>query len=369
MDQYKNLYQPVFLKTIPAKQAQFLQGRVTKEILREPPLGGWNTRDALDNMPPSDAVKLDNWFPDLGFLVSRGGSQLWNELDLYQTSSGGVETLLSYYSGGSNKLIACCGNIFYEVDQQNTPVELQARDAGDNNDRDLTRSRWQGTSFDGGLIMVCGINGEEPLIYDASLSPKLKTLTITGTGLTPGNIVGCHTFKNRVYYWELDSQDVWYTALQAQGGTLTKFPLSRVGTLGGNLIAMHTWTHDGGSGPDDYAVFVLSSGQCVVYQGTSPSSVGNWSIVGIYDIGTPVGVRSMAKFGGDLICMTSLDWVKMSEVVQGFEARQTRTKISGAARLAVKAHFGNYGWQAMAHPAGKRLYLTFQLLLLLLNSM
>lgn len=37
------------------------------------PVGGWNARDALDAMPPTDAVKLVNWIPRAGYVQSRGG--------------------------------------------------------------------------------------------------------------------------------------------------------------------------------------------------------------------------------------------------------------------------------------------------------
>lgn len=358
MDHYDYIAQRYALNVVPREAAEQIRGRYTRELLREPPIGGWNTRDALDNMPASDAVELENWFPDLGFMKSRGGSFKWCDLDPGGDTSNGVETLLSYYSGSSEKLIACCDNQFYEVNQQDGPVALTAYETDKATPRTITRSRWQGTNFNGLLILTCGINGEEPLIYDASSDPKLYTPDISGSdggvSFSPGTCVGCHTFKNRVYYWSVSSQDFWYTALGAPAGTLSRFPLSRVTTLGGSLLSMNTWTHDGGAGPDDFAVFGLSSGQCVVYQGTSPSSVGNWSIVGVYDTGIPVGVRCMTKYGGDLIVMTSLDWVKMTEVIKGFEARQTRTKISGAAQSAVVAHKGNFGWQALTHPAGKK---------------
>jgi hypothetical protein len=37
------------------------------------PVGGWNARDALANMPPTDAVKLVNFIPRGSYVQSRGG--------------------------------------------------------------------------------------------------------------------------------------------------------------------------------------------------------------------------------------------------------------------------------------------------------
>ena len=37
------------------------------------PIGGWNTRDEVGNMPPQDAEILDNWVPDVNSLKPRKG--------------------------------------------------------------------------------------------------------------------------------------------------------------------------------------------------------------------------------------------------------------------------------------------------------
>jgi hypothetical protein len=195
------------------------------------------------------------------------------------------------------------------------------------------------------------VNGAEQFQWDGT---TFQSFTTAGVGLSGGigNPIGCNVFKNRMWYWEANSQDVWYTALYAHGGACTEFPLSRVGQFGGNLILMETWTRDGGSGPDDFAVFVMSSGEAIVYQGSYPGSSGDWALVGVYNIGEPLGYRSATKFGGDLYIITNLDIVKMSEVIQGAEARQMETKISSANRTAVSLYKDNWGWEASIYPRG-----------------
>jgi hypothetical protein len=44
---------------------------------------------------------------------------------------------------------------------------------------------------------------------------------------------------------------------------LTKFLLPF--RMGGKLLAMGSWTRDGGTGPDDYAVFISTTGECIIY--------------------------------------------------------------------------------------------------------
>ena len=75
-------------------------------------------------------------------------------------------------------------------------------------------------------------------------------------------------------------------------------------------------------------------------------------MVGIYNIGEPMGYRSAVKFGGDLYIITKLDIVRMSDVIQGIEARQMESKIVGAHRTAVQLYENNWGWEATVYPSG-----------------
>ncbi len=264
---------------------------------------------------------------------------------LFETAStpGVIETLAEYISGSNRQLIAIDGEEAFNV-SSSTPVHLSGSIAAFDN------ARFQWVNFDGKMGLV---NGAEELVWDgtnlttyAAYAPG--SIALTGVS-TP---IGINVFKNRVWYWEAASQDVWYTELNALGGDCTKFPLSRVGQFGGNLILMETWTRDGGSGPDDYAVFVMSSGEAIVYQGSYPGAAGDWALVGIYNIGEPLGYRSAVKFGGDLYIITKLDVVRMSEVIQGIEARQMESKIVPSHRIAVKLYENNWGWEASIYPKG-----------------
>ena len=85
-----------------------------------------------------------------------------------------------------------------------------------------------------------------------------------------------------MYIWDTSSANFWYGNVNAIGRTFTKFPLSRVVPHGGNLTAMATWNHDGGDGIDDYALFIMSSGDVAIYQGSNPADANNWALVGVY---------------------------------------------------------------------------------------
>ena len=296
------------------------------------PVGGWNTRDALDAMPPTDAVILDNWWPTTGKVVIRSGYKQHST----GMGTGNVDTLAEYHSGATQKLIACANGNIYDA-TSSTAASLGSG---------FTVNNWQTANFNGRLFLVNGTDA--PQDYDGS------TLSATAwTGPTITNLIGVNVFKNRLFFWEKNSQDFWYATVNTITGALVKFPLSMVGQFGGNLIAMGTWTLDGGDGVDDYAVFVMSSGEVIVYQGTDPGDAMAWALVGVYRIGEPLSVRGVIKVGGDLLVMTTDDYVSLSTVLKTGQVGDA-SKLSGAVRQA-SAQAGVYGWQAILYRKGNML--------------
>ncbi len=295
------------------------------------PVGGWNTRDALDAMPSEDAVILDNWIPTTGKVTVREGFSDHAS----GVGSGNVDTLVELHTGSTQKLIAAGGGSIYDATSVGAAVSLGSG---------FTINNWQTANFSGRVFFVNGTDA--PQDYNGT---TLSATSWSGTGLTISNLVGVNVFKNRIFFWENNSQDFWYAAVNAVSGTLTRFPLSRVSQLGGNLVMMGTWTIDGGDGADDYAVFVMSSGEAIVYQGTDPGVAADWSLVGIYRIGRPFNVRAIIKYGGDLIITTTDDYVSLSQVLK--TGTGTPSKLSGAVRDA-SVQSGSFGWQSILYRKG-----------------
>ena len=297
-----------------------------------PPVGGWNSRDALDAMPVEDAISLDNWFPTTGKVSVRKG------FETYATGMGisNVDTLAEYHSGSTRKFVAGANGNLYDI-TTSTPSSIGSGYAS---------NQWQTANFNGKLFLV---NGQDaPLDWDGT---TLSATSWSGSGLTISDLDGVNVFKNRLFFWDSDTQDFWYGGAAAVTGTLTKFPLSRVSQFGGNLVSMGTWTFDGGSGIDDYAVFAMSSGDVIVYQGTDPGS--DFSLVGIYKIGQPLSIRGLIQFGGDLVVMTTDDFVYLSQVLRTGQVGAP-SKLSGAIQEA-SLNSGLYGWEAVLYKQGSKL--------------
>ena len=295
------------------------------------PSTGWNTRDALDGMPPTDAVRLDNWIPGINKVYVRAGYAS----HATGVGAGAVQTVAEYHSGATRKLIACGGGAIYDATSAGAATSKAS---------DFSVNVWHTANFSGTLFFFNGTDA--PQEYDGS---TVSGSSWSGSGLTPANLSGVNVFKNRLFMWDSDTQDFWYASVNAVSGALTKFPLSRITGFGGNLTAMATWTVDSGSGPDDYAVFIMSSGDVVVYAGTDPGDANAWSLQGIYHIGQPLDKRAVLRIGGDLLIATTDDYVSLTKVFRAGHLGGA-SKLSGAVQAAATSNKAGTGWQGILSP-------------------
>lgn len=307
-----------------------------------PPVGGWNTRDALDAMPPTDAVILDNWYPDLGKVSLRPGTAS------YATGlgAGPVQTVAEMYSGSTRKFLGACDGSVFDISGGGAVGAALATG--------FISSRWQTANFAGRLFMVNG--SDTPQTYDGS---TISASGWSGTGLTPENLVGVLPFKNRLFFWENASQAFWYPATAgAVTGVLTKFNLSQFTGTGGNVTAMVTLGYTTGNTPDDLCAVVLSSGDVLIFMGTDPGDPAAWALIGKYRIGAPVGIRAFAPYGGDCYLTTLTDNTSLNTWFASMRSGvpPPRTKISGAVLDATSAvASGTFGWQAIVYPKGAKI--------------
>lgn len=305
------------------------------------PVGGWNARDDIDNMEADEAVSLVNWWPGQGYVSNRRGHTS------HATGLGGaVETVGEFNAGSTRKMFAAANNTIWDATAAGAASSLATG---------FTNNRWQWAQFDdsSGGARVGLVNGADaPQIYNGS---AVSAMTLTGSGLTAANINGINIHKGRSYFWDNRTQDFWYSAVNALGGAVTKFPLGRVAGTGGNLTAMGTWSRDGGDGADDLAVFLLSSGDVVIYSGDNPGDASAWSLVGIFKVGAPLGIRALTKIGAELVVATVDGYIPLSAVLASGRSDQSKAlsdKIRNAVLAATRAYAANFGWQVIHYPLG-----------------
>lgn len=339
------------MRTSRAAAAYLSAARVNAQLARvrqrraiavpvQAPVGGWNTRDSLDDMAPEDAVLLDNWFPGLGSCAIRGGTSS------YATTLGAsVKTLAEFNAGASRKFIAAANGKIWDISASGAGVSLATG---------FGRDDWQWAQFDdasGGARMGLVNGTDAPQTYNGT---AVAAMTVSGSGLTVTTLNGIHIYKSRSYFWDDRTQDFWYSATNALGGTLTKFPLGRVQGTGGNMIAMATWSRDSGSGMQDLAVFVLSSGDILIYAGDNPGDATAWQLMNRYSVGAPISKRAISKVGSELVIVTKAGYITLNSILQGGRVNETKqafsSKIRGAALEAVRTYGANFGWDIAHYP-------------------
>lgn len=343
------------------------------------PVGGWNARDSVSAMPPTDAVSMVNFYPTPTFVQIRRGYKRFST-----GINGQVNTLLTFAGKNDQKLFAAAGVKLYNADN---PIAVEVLT--------IENDKFQYVNFanaGGQYLIAC--NGEETIIYDENNDRWVKmagtntpvtinSIThvgavatancatphnlvtgnyVTITGSTPAEyngtfrvtvldtdsfrytmanaptedatVVGTYTiifgsfgadpakfnavnlFKNRLYFVEKDTLNAWYLPLDSISGELKPLYFGGIATQGGVLRAMGTWTLDAGQGADDYAVWATSMGEVIVYNGTDPNDPNAWALKGVWQFGYVFNTRCFYKYGGDLLMMSQDGLVPLTGSLQ-----------------------------------------------------
>lgn len=305
-----------------------------------PPIGGWNARDPLSAMPPSDAIKLDNVTPLDGGIELRPGSG-----DHASGLSGlFVESLMDYSSPTTRKLFAAATDTIWDVTSSGAAASSLTS---------LTNGRWQHCMFvnAGNSYLMCVNDSADGLRYYNGSG--WSTATLTG-GIDQTALANICSHMNRIWLCEDGSLDVWYLGTGAVTGDATKLTTSTQFSKGGKVMAMASWTRDGGAGMDDVLAIISSMGEVLIYSGTDPASASTWVKVGLFSVPPPIDRRSAIKYGGDIAILTRQGLIAMSEVLQRANATQASVaitdKIRGAFAEAADLHGSKFGWQVLEYP-------------------
>jgi hypothetical protein len=289
---------------------------------------------------------MDNWFPGTEKVTLRRGSAE------HVTGLGAsVETLMPYNAlSGTPALFGVAGGSIYNVTTSGA--------VGAAVSTGYTNSRFQhvqiGTS--GGQFLFA-VNGEDaPISFDGT---TWANPSITASGFVPADTIWCNLHQNRLWFGAKNSLDTWYLPVRSIAGTCVVFPLASVAQMGGYVMAMGTWTRDGGDGTDDVAVFLTSEGEAILYQGTDPSSASTWALIGVFRIGKPIGRRCMIKAGADLIMVTQDGFVAASSILSLDRSQAQKValseQINKSVNDAVSAAGSTFGWQPFLYPKGTML--------------
>jgi hypothetical protein len=282
-------------------------------------VGGSDFFSSLFGMPPENAIRLVNWWPEVYGCTHRRGYREW-ATELPAT----VGSLYAFHTRyGQSFLYAFAGDGMYDVTTRDTAL-LKAVAAPVVTG--LSTAIWQATMFanSAGTHKVFVSGQDDPIWLHQPAPPAVAYDRLTaGDGTAPGTISGVDpsTFidvtihQRRLWFVEKDSTVGWYLPPDQVYGVAKKFDFGPLFKRGGYLQSISTWTVGDGEGSDDLFVAFGSEGDVVVYTGIDPDSAETWALKGVYYAGAPIaGHRFHAKVAGDLKFVTTQGLISMNDM-------------------------------------------------------
>jgi len=329
------------------------------------PVGGLNARDSLAAMPPTDAVILQNWWPQPYGVSVRKGYREW------ATGMPDQIGTLAPWAGadGTQKFFAWSADKVYDI---TTPGVVGAALISG-----LTNSVWDTVNVvnSAGSFLIA-LNGvDDGIIYGPNIpvpGPPGGARIVAGNGtdpytwagIDPKNCVCPTVHQHRLWVVQKDSSVGWYLGPDLIKGTFDYFDFGPLFSRGGFLQFLTTWTLDDGNGAEDHLIACSSRGEVVVFAGTNPDDDTKWFLAGVYFIGAPVGGRrAYCKAGGDQYILTQQGVVSMSATltstkVNAAEDKLVTKKIQFLISELTSTYGPLFGWDMKYYPKDNQLILN-----------
>lgn len=320
----------------PATSKRQNRNAIAQPRTKLAPVQGWNARDPWAAVPEGQAIVLDNWFPRQSWVETRLGTT--NHKTAHPAN---VKTVMGYTSGTGQKLFSATDVGLFDATTPGvagSPL-LAITNGYCQHVNYQTSANWFHVSVNGADRLQL-YDGTTWKFIDAASTPAI-------TGVTTSTLIGVNVFKRRLFFVPVGKLSFYYLPVDSVGGAAAEFPLAGIFSKGGYLMAMGTWTLDSGNGSDDLAVFITSEGQVAIYQGTDPGSAAAWTLIGVYDLGKPIGRKCFCKFGGDLLLMLEDGIYPLSKAVQSNSIDRTISisdDVVNAWYQVVAANRNTQGW-------------------------
>lgn len=310
----------------------------------------------------------------MNYQLSTGTDDIVDDLgnNIGQLSTGGLE-VVDGQSGGAwvTTQFATTGGVFLVAVNGNDPMQIYDGEYWfpiDQDDvyqimYDAQTSPFQvgdtvtgGTSGANGYVLHIESSGTAGILYitdvtgtfqdNEALTSANGAATSDGiampyyvgiTGVDTSRLTYVWSYKNRLFFIEKDSLNVWYLPVDQISGVAEVFPMGGEFSEGGKLLFGSSWSLDssGDGGLSEQCIFVTDEGQVSVYQGLSPEPDQGWSRVGVYKIGKPLGNLAHKRAGGDIIIATDIGDVPLSQAIN----RDVAALAPGAVSYAIETEW------------------------------
>ncbi len=303
-------------RAVPRDYGQATEGQ---SIPIQSPVLGMNTRDGVAALDPREARSIRNMVAENGRLVGRSGKTEHQTI----TGATAVGSMWTHEGVSANVLLAAANGKIY--DATGTPSQLATG---------YSLNSWNFAQFNDTTLAVNGT--DTPWKFNGA---AVGATGLSGSGLTIANLRTVHVVGIRLWFTEENSADVWYLTEKAITGVLTKQNLS-LETKGGYCVGIYPFKA--------YTVFVMSTGEIVVYSGDPATT---FSKAGAYRSPKPVGYDPGLEVQGDLVIMTTSGAMPFEAIAAGVSFDTTALQTWGKIAPSWETDFGLYGsvagWNAV----------------------
>lgn len=295
--------------SLATRMAQAGQSRRQQPLIQPKPLpaptGGLVTSQNVGAMEPGTAIVLTNWVPTRTGIRVRGGNTL------YATLGGTVESLIAYVGTTDRELFGGAGGSIYPLTNVVDPITppTPAVTGQGNNYYSSVNFPVTGGNY---LYAVNGLDDAQ--LYDGTTWQAVTAVSvpIAITGIATSLFSHVNTYRNRLYFTEVNSLNLWYLGVDSVGGVAAVLSLSGIFQKGGSILFSATWSSESGANAmEAYLVVMSTEGEVAVFTGSFPGG-SDWAFVNVYDISKPLGRNGWFRAGGDIIIATEMGLVPVS---------------------------------------------------------
>jgi hypothetical protein len=319
VSRYASKGQPVSVKKAPVAKIKHLQA----------PIKGLSLNSTLVQNDALTASIIDNWIVEKDRISVRPG--LRRVLALADPQP--IESIVPWYGVPNTVAYAQAGSLFTSAGallragfRSNEWAWTSFSNLGKAdytvavNGRDGVWSWDGGSAVDAAAVTVTNLSKSNPAVVTVAAADIGKfhndqMVKIVGEAwVDPGIFHLVLSHMNRLWFADAENLALYYLPLQQKSGQLKLLPLNALFRRGGSIVALYTWTLDGGAGTEDQLVVFSSNGEAVIYGGTDPDS--DFALTGIFRFDSPLSRRSVINYGGDLYVMISTGLVPMSTMLR-----------------------------------------------------
>lgn len=277
---------------------------VTQPKSMPAPIAGWNSAQNLGAMQPGTALVLNNFFPTKTGIRVRGGCQLHATV-----GTAPVESLLAYVGPSRQLFAASNGSIFPITSVVNPTVPPAAAVTG----RASNYYAHVNFATTGGYFMYAVNGTDNALLYNGTTwTPITGVSSPAITGVSTSGFSHVNVYRNRLYFVESGSMNVWYLPVDSIGGAAAVLSLNGIFAKGGSILFTATWSSESGANAmQAYLVVWSTEGEAAVFTGSFPGGT-DWALVNVYDISKPLGKNGWFRAGGDIVVATEMGLVPVS---------------------------------------------------------